>query len=120
MTYQEFTEELTFGDYTAFVFDAPNNRYNYSSGEITDEIFDNVTSDTEFHVTGINSLPEVKEVIIDNFLSELAPAAGIEDEGYNNIKADIEQGWAKVGYWEEETKYGPDTITTTVYVLILG
>lgn len=120
MKYQEFTEGLTFGNFTAFVFDAPNSRYNYSSGEITDEIFDNVTSGTEFYVTDINSLPEVKEVIIDNFLSEIAPAAGVEDEGYNNIKADIEQGLAKVGYWEEETKYGPDAITTTVYILILG
>lgn len=119
MTYKEFTKEITFGDFTAFVYDAPNNRYNYASDEITVDIFDNVTSDTEFHITGINSLPEVKEVIIDNFLSEIAPAAGIEDEGYDNIKANIEQGLAKVGYWEEETKYGPDTITTTVYMLIL-
>lgn len=115
MTYQEFTKELTFGNFTAFVFYTLNNRYRYSSGEITDEIFDDVTSDTEFHVTGINIVPRIKKVIIDNFLGEIAPAAGVEDEGYNNIKADIEQGRAKVGYWITKTKYGPDTI---VYVLL--
>lgn len=118
MTYQEFTKNIEFGNTTAFVYDSPNNRYNYSSGEICDEVFDNVDSDTEFTIVGIDELPEVKEVIIDNFLSEIAPAAGIEDEGYNMVKKQLNNGKAKVGYWDEETHYG-DTFTTRTYMLIL-
>jgi len=119
MTYQEFTKNIEFGNTTAFVYDSPNNRYNYSSGEICDEVFDNIDSDTEFTIVGIDELPEVKEVIVDNFLSEIAPAAGIEDEGYNMVKKQLNNGKAKVGYWDEETNYGPDTFTTRTYMLIL-
>lgn len=119
MNYKEFKENLTWGDTTAFVYDAPNNRYNYSSGEIYEEVFDNTSDDTEFFIVGINELPNVKMVIEDNFLAELCPAQGIEDECYNDVKSRIENGDAKIGYWDEETHYGADTFTTTTYILIL-
>jgi len=119
MTYQEFIKNINFGDTTAFVYDAPNNRYNYASGEIYDGVFDNVTTDTNFSIVGINELPQVKEAIVENFLAELEPAPGVEDEGYEAVKAALESGSARIGYWDNETKYGPDTFTTTTYMLIL-
>jgi hypothetical protein len=119
MKYQEFIGNIELGNTTAFVYDAPNNRYNYSSGEINDDVFDNVDSDTEFTIVGIDELPEVKEVIIDNFLREIAPAANVEDEGYNMVQEQLTNGTAKVGYWDEDTHYGPETFTTRTYILIL-
>ena len=119
MTYQEFRKNIEFGNTTAFVFDAPNNRYNYSSGEIYDDVFDNITSETEFRIVGIDEYPEVKQVIIDNFLPEIEPAAGIQDDGYDSVKKQLNNGKAKLGIWDEETKYGPDEFTTTTYMLIL-
>jgi len=119
MTYREFINNIEFGNTTAFVFDAPNNRYLYTSGEICEETFENVHSDTEFTIVGIDELPKVKEVIIDNFLSEIAPAANVVDEGYEIVKKQLNEGLAKVGYWDEETHNGPDTFTTRTYMLIL-
>lgn len=119
MKYQDFIENIEFGNTTAFVFDAPNNRNLYTSGEICEETFENVHSDTEFTIVDIDELPKVKEVIIENFLSEMASVAGIENEDYNMVKKQLNNGKAKVGYWDEETHYGPDTFTTRTYMLIL-
>lgn len=119
MKYREFIENIEFGNTTAFVYDSPNNRYTYSSGEICDDVFDNVDSDTEFTIVGINELPEVKEVIIDNFLSEIAPRVGVEDNGYDMVKKQLTNGRAKVGYWDEETHYGTNSFITCTYMLIL-
>lgn len=110
MNYQEFCKQINFGDTTAFVYDQPSSRYQYSSGVIDDDIFANAPTDG-YIIVGINDLPDVKEVIFDNFLIELKPASNIEDEGYNSVKQAIEDGTAKIGYWSEGD--------TTTYMLIL-
>jgi hypothetical protein len=111
MKYNEFIKNIEFGNATAFVYDSPNNRYIYSNGEITEDTFEDVTDETELEIVGINELPEVKEVMVDNFLPELEPAPGVEDDEYNEIKKRLETGDAKIGYYEVGD--------TTTYVLIL-
>ncbi len=113
MKYNEFIKNIEFGNTTAFVYDSPNNRYIYSSGEITEDTFESVTDETEFEIVGINELPEVKEVIVDNFLSELEPAANVEDDEYNEIKKRLETGDAKIGYWSEND--GNDDIYMLIF-----
>lgn len=113
MKYNEFIKNIEFGNATAFVYDSPNNRYIYSNGEITEDTFENVTDETEFEIVGINELPEVKEVIVDNFLSELEPAANVEDDEYNEIKRRLETGDAKIGYWSEND--GNDDIYMLIF-----
>ena len=101
MKYNEFINNIKFGIATAFVYDSPKNRFVYSNGDITEETFDNVTDETEFKVCNINDLPEVKSVMIENFLAELEPAENVEDDEYNDIKKRLETGDAKIGYWSE-------------------
>lgn len=101
MKYQDFIKNVTFGDMTAFVFDEPSNCNCYSSGEVDEDTFGNTTSDTEFEIKDINDYPEVKQIIIDNFLSEIAPAKGIEDENYNEVRNSIINGDCKLGIWKE-------------------
>jgi hypothetical protein len=113
MKYKEFIKNVEFGSTTAFVYDSPNNRYVYSSGEITESTFENITDETEFEIVCINKLPEVKEVIVDNFLSELEPAQGVEDDGYNEVKKRLETGDAKIGYWSEND--GNDDIYMLIF-----
>ena len=113
MKYNEFINNIEFGNATAFVYDLPNNRYIYSSGEITEGTFENVTEDTVFKIVGINELPEVKKVIVDNFLPELEPAANVEDDEYNEIKKRLETGNAKIGYWSEND--GNDNIYMLIF-----
>jgi len=113
MEYNEFIKNIEFGNTTAFVYDSPNNRYVYSSGEITESTFENVTDKTEFEIVGLNELPLVKEVIVDNFLSELEPAMNIEDDEYTEIKKRLETGDAKIGYWSEND--GNDDIYMLIF-----
>lgn len=113
MKYNEFIKNIEFGNTTAFVYASTNNGYMYSSGEITEDTFKNVTDETEFEIVGINELPEVKEVIVDNFLSELEPAANVEDDEYNEVKKRLETGDAKIGYWSEND--GNDDIYMLIF-----
>lgn len=119
MKYQEFKKKINYGTTTAFVYDSSNNCYNYSIGEINEDTFENTTPSTDYQIEEIDKYPTVKKVIIENFLIDIAPAAGIQDDGYDYIKNQIENGNAKLGIWENKTKYGTDIISTTVYLLIL-
>jgi hypothetical protein len=120
MKYQEFIENFSFGDFTAFVYDSANCRYQYSSGEITDDTFAFTTSQTEFQIVGIDAFPAVKEVIIDNFLPEIAPAPGIEDYSYEEIKDLIESGRAELAVWDETHREGGRAFFVTNFMLILN
>ena len=113
MKYNEFIQNIKFGNATAFVYDSPNNRFVYSNGEITEDTFENVTEDTVFEIVGINELSEVKKVIVDNFLSDLEPAANVIDDEYNEIKKRLETGDAKIGYWSENG--GNDVIYMLIF-----
>lgn len=53
MKYREFKKLINWGDTTAFVYDEPNNRYQYESGEINDAVFAKTTSGTDFDIAGI-------------------------------------------------------------------
>ena len=119
MKYQEFINHFNFGDFTAFVYDSANSRYQYASGEITDDTFAFATSQTEFNIVGIDTYPRVKEVIVYNFLPELASAPGIEDDNYSEIKSIIESGRAQLAVWDETHHYGSDSFFVTNYMLIL-
>ena len=116
MKYQDFTNSITFGNYTAFVYDSPNNRYVYSAGDITDDTFANTNEETDFNIVPINDFPRVKEVIIDNFLPEIAPASNVQDDGYDEVKRLIESGEAQIGYWDDQNIFG---VEDTTYMLIL-
>ena len=113
MKYNEFIKNIEFGNTTAFIYDSPNNRYTYASGEITESTFENVTDATEFEIVGINELPEVKEVIVDNFLYELEPAANVADDEYNEVKKRLETGDVNIGYWSEND--GNDDIYMLIF-----
>ena len=113
MKYNEFINNIEFGKATAFVYDSPNNRFVYSNGEISEDTFENVTEDTVFEIVGINELSEVKKVIVDNFLSDLEPAANVIDDEYNEIKKRLETGDAKIGYWSENG--GNDVIYMLIF-----
>lgn len=119
MKYEQFYNYVKFGDFTAFVYDDPKNRYVYSSREVYDNVFEQTTNDTDFTIVPIDDLIEVKKVIIDNFLPELEPAQNVEDKNYNEIERRLHAGEAQVGYWTVHTKYGSEIIETTVYMLIL-
>lgn len=113
MKYNEFIKSIEFGNTTAFVYDSPNNRYVYSSGEITESMFESVTDETEFKIFNINELPKVKEVIVDNFLYELEPAANVADDEYNEVKKRLETGDVNIGYWSEND--GNDDIYMLIF-----
>lgn len=103
MKKKEFINKLEFGNYTAFVYDCESSRYAYTDCIISEEFFEVVDDDTEFEIRDIDELPEVKEVIIDNFVSDYF-------EHKDTIKNDILTR-GKIGSWHNGE--------TTVYMLIL-
>lgn len=115
MKYEHFMKQVNWGDTTAFVYDGIN-RFQFESGVINEDTFANVKGDTEIEISPIQNLPEVQEVMTSNWLKELEPANGVENDGYNWVKKHI--GDSLVAHWQEESRNCPGTITT-VYMLIL-
>ena len=102
MNKTEFISELEIGSYTAFVYDCERSRYQYVDGIICEEFFEIVDDDTEFEIRELNELPEVKEVMLDNFISDYF-------ENKEEIKNDILAN-GKIGSWRDGE--------TTIYMLI--
>ena len=103
MNKTEFISELEIGTYTAFVYDCESSRYQYADGIISEAFFEEVEEDTEFEIRELGELPEVKEVILDNFIPDYPK---YERE---TIKNDI-LARGKVGSWNDGE--------TTIYMLI--
>ena len=102
MNKTRFINELEIGNYTAFVYDCERSRYQYVDGIISEEFFEGVDDDTEFEIRELDELPEVKEVMLDNFVSDY-----FEDK--EEIKNDIITR-GKIGSWKDGE--------TTIYMLI--
>ena len=102
MNKTEFINELEIGNYTAFVYDCESSRYQYVDGIISEAFFEEVEEDTEFEIRELAELPEVKEVILDNFVSDYF-------ENKEEIKNDIITR-GKIGSWQDGE--------TTIYMLI--
>lgn len=95
--------EFNFGSYTPFVYDCESSRYQYVDGIISEAFFDGINDDTEFEIRELDELPEVKEVILDNFITEYP------ERKQEAIKNDIlDRG--KIGSWKDGE--------TTIYMLI--
>ena len=103
MNKTEFISELEIGTYTAFVYDCESSRYQYVDCIISEEFFEEVEEDTEFEIRDIDELPDVKEVILDNFVP------GYPKYERETIKNDI-LARGKVGSWHDGE--------TTIYILI--
>ena len=102
MNKAEFINELEFGKTTAFVYDCESSRYQYVDGIIFEEFFEEDDDDKEFEIHELDELPEVKEVMLDNFVSDYF----VNKEA---IKNDIlDRG--KIGSWKDGE--------TTIYMLI--
>lgn len=103
MNKTDFISELEIGYTTAFVYDCASSRYQYVNGIINEEFFEGVDVDTDFEIRELDELSEVKEVMIDNFVTYF-PKCGQEA-----IKNDIlDRG--KIGSWKDGE--------TTIYMLI--
>lgn len=109
MKREMFKNIVNWGDTTAFVYDSPRNRYQYTSGEVSREVLEYTTPDTKFDVVPINTLPEVKEVMLDNLLAEMSSG-----EERDTVEAYIEHGLASVACWTEN-----DPDQTRAYMLML-
>lgn len=90
-----------YGDTTFFILDEPNNRYNYVSS-IIDDIFDNENMPKDgYSIEPIADYPEVAEEMYKNFVAEMCPAEGVEDEGFEDIKGRFERKEAHLGIWKQ-------------------
>jgi len=110
MDYKEFTKLTSQVEYTCFVIDNPSNRMNYMFCNKWD-MLDKLPSDTEFTIVAENKFPEVIGIMMDNYESEMRPADGVEDEGYDEMMNAFHTGKMHLGIWDD----GKNTIYMLVY-----
>ena len=86
MNYADFYKKMgsMFGSTTCFVTDSPNNRMNYSCGEVDDVLLDKLEGQ-EITEETLDENSEVAAVMLENFSAEMKPASNIQDDDYMTI-----------------------------------
>ena len=84
--YTEFYKIMgsMFGNTTCVVTDSPNNRMNYSSGEVDENLLDQLEG-KEITEESLDENSEVAAVMIENFSAEMKPASNIQDDDYMTV-----------------------------------
>jgi hypothetical protein len=99
INFAELENMVNYNDYTAFVYN-DGTQTMYSGGEISDDTLAPFYDADKIEVYGMNELLDIKELMQENFLAELEPAEGVDDEGYNSIATDFENGRGKIAKCE--------------------
>ena len=86
INYAEFYKTIStmFGSTTCIVTDSPNNRMNYTSGEIDDNILDQLEG-KDITEESLDENSEVAAIMLENFSAEIKPASNIQDDDYMTI-----------------------------------
>lgn len=86
INYTEFYQKMgsMFGNTTCVVTDSPNNRMNYSSGEIDENLLDQFEGE-EITEESLDENSEVAAVMLENFSAEMKPAGNVQDDDYMTI-----------------------------------
>ena len=84
--YTEFYKIMgsMFGNTTCVVTDSPNNRMNYSSGEIDENLLDRFEGQEIIEET-LDENSEVAAVMLENFSAEMKPASNVQDDDYMTV-----------------------------------
>lgn len=72
------------GNTTCIVTDSPNNRMNYSSGEVDEKLLDQFFG-KEITEESLDDNSEVAAVMLENFSAEMKPAHNVQDDNYMSI-----------------------------------
>ena len=86
INFDEFYKTIStmFGNTTCIVIDSPNNSMNYTSGEIDDNILDQLEGQ-EITEETLDENSEVAAVMLENFSAEMKPASNVQDDDYMTI-----------------------------------
>lgn len=93
--FRELESMVNYDDYTAFVYD-DGTQTMYSGGDINEDTMDVFYQAEYVEMYDMNELPDIKGLMQENLLEEFRPAEGVEDDGYNSMVADFENGRGKI------------------------
>lgn len=99
MNYQEFIRATEHLEWTCFVYDEPNNRYNYGFGPAWDEININAPEDGEYSIVPIKDFQQVKDVMMKNYETEMRPSDNVEDDGFDEMMEAFRNDTMYLGIW---------------------
>jgi hypothetical protein len=71
-----------YGNTTCFVYDEPNNRYNYASGEISDDTLEPFFHADRIEVEELEEDSYVSSIMIENWASEMKSPENIQDDNF--------------------------------------
>ena len=94
ISFKEFSKIVNWDEYYPMAYDSPNNRFNYTGGEMTEELMDifyHADLNDSLYVEHMsNANDEVIKVMKDDCLEEFKPCDDVVDDGYERLKEDFD------------------------------
>lgn len=109
INFEELENAVSYDDYTAFAYN-DGTQIMYSGGDINEDTMDVFYQAEYVEIYDMNELPVIKALMQENLLAEFKPAEGVEDDGYNSMVADFENGRGKIAKCVSDR--------TTIYMLV--
>lgn len=101
INFKELEKKINYNDYTAFVY-KDGTQTMYSGGEINEDTLSNFAKADTISICDMNELPDIKELMQANLLSEFKPAHNVSDDGYKSMIKDFEEGNGQIAMVENE------------------
>ena len=81
---KEFQKAIAhmYGNATCFVYDEPNNRYNFVISEVDDDTVNDFFQTENIEVENLEDNSNVSGVMISEFIAEYASSNNIQDDGF--------------------------------------
>jgi len=81
---KEFLDSISsmYGNTTCVVYDSPDNRYNYSSLEVSESNIPEFYDASEIEEMDLEENSAVASVMIQNFAADFEPANNVQDDDY--------------------------------------
>ena len=118
MKWKEVEKYLEFGYYTALVCDTQKARMWCDGVEICEQLFEDTDYNTEYDITPLSELPEVRDCIAEQWLPDLKEMTYGDPEVYSAWQSDISSGKALVCHWHIEKPYGSDMLRLDQYLML--
>lgn len=109
ISFEDLRSKLSYNDYTAFVYNDGTQQM-YSGGEINDDSIQSFEDGGQISICNMDELPDIKQLMQENLLSEFEPAENVADDGYDKMKEDFANNNGEIAFVDNEG--------TTTYMLV--
>ena len=95
LSFKVLEKKINYNDYTGFVYD-DGTQVIYSGHKITEDSLQPFNKGNNIHICNMGELPKIKKQIEENLLAEFEPAAGVSDDGYEQMKKSFQDNKGEI------------------------